>query len=76
MTRRQRWMQDALRQAARRNPDANAEQLAESAADILDGWERDAAEEHQHDGIEDTPCIESCDFWGTGEGRYHGVIGG
>lgn len=23
---------------------------------------------------EDTPCVQSADIWGTGEGRYHGLI--
>lgn len=23
----------------------------------------------------DTPCIQSANFWGTGEGQFHGVIG-
>lgn len=27
------------------------------------------------ENIEDTPCVESADIWGTGEGRYHGIIG-
>jgi hypothetical protein len=70
-----RAMQLALRDAARRNPDADAEQLAESAADILEDWARDAAHDRELCGEpEDSPCIESCDVWGTGEGRYHGVI--
>jgi hypothetical protein len=34
-------------------------------------WEREAAE---YDTPEDSPSLESCDRWGTGEGRYHGVI--
>lgn len=25
-------------------------------------------------GPEDTPCIQSADTWGTGEGQFHGVI--
>lgn len=36
--------------------------------------EYDAACERAELGIpEDTPCIQSADLWGTGEGRYHGV---
>lgn len=43
--------------------DELAEQYAEQA------YERETFGEP-----EDTPCVQSCDFWGTGEGRYHGVI--
>jgi hypothetical protein len=66
--------QRALALAARRNPDATAEELMESAVDIIMDWRRDDAEEREHRGVEDSPCLQSCDFWGTGEGRYHGVI--
>lgn len=24
---------------------------------------------------EDTPCLQSADLWGTGEGAHHGIIG-
>lgn len=37
--------------------------------------QRDAAEERElFGGPEDTPCIQSADLWGMGEGRHHGVI--
>ena len=40
------------------------------------GRDREAAEEREAFGYpEDTPSLQSCDMWGTGEGRYHGVIG-
>lgn len=77
-------MQRALRQAARNldrirlegEPPATAEELAEEAQEVLARWEEEAAHEcEQFGGPEDTPCLQSCDLWGTGEGRYHGVIG-
>lgn len=59
--------------AARRNPDALPDELDEIARDVLADWEAEAAHEREVNGIEDTPCLESCDE-GTGEGRYHGRI--
>lgn len=39
------------------------------------GAQRDVAEERElFGGSEDTPCIQTAGLWGTGEGRYHGVI--
>lgn len=53
-----------------------AEFVADWLADALAEAERDAAEYREQFGYpEDTPCIQSADFWGTGEGRFHGVIG-
>lgn len=67
----------ALAAAARRNPTAPPEDLLEWAADILDDWECDAAHDREVFGEpEDTPALQSADLWGTGEGRYHGIIGG
>lgn len=44
--------------------------------DQLAEWEIDAAQDRELRGApEETPCIQSADLWGTGEGRYHGVIG-
>lgn len=31
-------------------------------------------EEEEFEGIEDSPCLQNCDDWGTGEGAYHGRI--
>lgn len=44
--------------------------LDEEANHIVDDWYADATEEFR----EDTPCVEHCDDWGTGEGRFHGRI--
>ena len=45
-----------------------ADELFEEAADL--------AESRELCGYpQDTPCLQSCDMWGTGEGRFHGVIG-
>ncbi len=65
-------MAAAIRAAARRNPGATAAELADEAIEILNEWRADAA--HERESIEDTPRLESCDRWGTGEGRYHGVV--
>lgn len=66
----------ALHEAARRHPDATAEQLADAAADILTDWQReDALDRELYGEPDDTPCIESvADVTGGEEGRYHGVI--
>jgi hypothetical protein len=67
-----RAMARALRVAAENNPGAAPEEIAEVASDLFHDWMEDAARERE--SIEDTPCLESCDQWGAGEGRYHGVI--
>lgn len=37
--------------------------------------EQQAAEDREmFGGPEDTPCIQSADLWGTGEGQFHGVV--
>jgi hypothetical protein len=64
----------AMAYAKRRNPDATAEELQEIAADVLHEWNVEDALEREERGVEDTPCLESCDT-GSGEGRWHGVIG-
>lgn len=36
---------------------------------------RELAEHRELHGYpDDTPCIQSCNDWGTGEGQYHGRI--
>lgn len=43
--------------------------------EALQAAEQEAAEDREmFGGPEDSPCIQSADFWGTGEGQYHGVI--
>ena len=44
--------------------------LDEEVEHLVEDWYADATEEFR----EDSPCLQSCDMWGTGEGRYHGVI--
>jgi hypothetical protein len=45
-------------------------------SDGLADAEYEAAEEREAFGLpEDTPSLQSADLWGTGEGRYHGIIG-
>lgn len=63
---------DAVRQDY---PDMTVDELRDEAADMLAGWEAERADHVMLFGApEDTPCLQSADLWGTGEGRYHGVI--
>ena len=49
--------------------------VADWVAEALAHAEREAAEDREIYGHpEDTPCLQSCDMWGTGEGQFHGVI--
>lgn len=44
-------------------------------ADGIADAEYELACERQAFGeTEDTPCIQSADIWGTGEGQYHGMM--
>jgi hypothetical protein len=67
-----RAMMKALDIARLDNPGASPDEIQEIATDLFHDWTEEAARERE--GIEDTPCLESCDT-GTGEGRWHGVIG-
>lgn len=50
--------------------------VSDWVADAISEAQKQAAEERELYGTpEDTPCVQSADLWGTGEGRYHGVIG-
>jgi hypothetical protein len=58
------------------NESFDDDDVAERAAELLDEWACEAAEDREmHGEPEDTPCIQSADLWGTGEGQYHGLIG-
>lgn len=47
----------------------------EAVLDEVRDAEYDAACERDAFGApEDSPCLQSADAWGTGEGRHHGVI--
>lgn len=74
-----------LAQRARIEADVRANALDDDTeADILAAIEDaildeeyeaacERAEDFELNGYpEDTPCIQSCDDWGTGEGQYHG----
>lgn len=66
----------ALKEAQRQNPDLSGADLDEAVDEVLLDWAAEAAHDREVYGEpDDTPCLESCDQWGTGEGRYHGVIG-
>lgn len=50
--------------------------IEEWVSDSLRDCERESSEDRDFYGIpEDTPCMQNADLWGTGEGRYHGLIG-
>jgi hypothetical protein len=52
---------------------ATEDEIAEEMEDVLFDWAADAALDRELYGEPGaTPCIQSCDTWGTGEGRYHG----
>ncbi|WP_176331495.1 hypothetical protein [Burkholderia vietnamiensis] len=69
---------EAVRRLERQFP---GQQFAESEVDeetddVLLDWQQEAAVDREMLGEpEDTPSIQSADIWGTGEGRYHGLIG-
>jgi hypothetical protein len=45
----------------------------DAVADAVSDAEHDAACEREAFGCpEDSPCLASCNDWGTGEGQYHG----
>ncbi len=49
--------------------------IEERVRDGMAEAERQQAEDRERFGYpEDTPCVQSCDFYGTGEGQYHGVL--
>ncbi|MEO5672491.1 MAG: hypothetical protein ABIR26_17525 [Ramlibacter sp.] len=55
-------------------------------AAFIEAWVHDGMQDAEYEAAcdreafgavspEDTPCLQSCDFWGTGEGAHHGIIG-
>ena len=57
-------------------PDTDPADVESAIQEQICEWGIDAAEHREIYGTaEDSPSIEHCDRWGTGEGRYHGVIG-
>ena len=65
----------AIVEARRKYGDMDAADLADALSEIIDDWNAEASYERETFGEpEDTPCIENCDDWGTGEGRFHGRI--
>lgn len=59
----------------RRSPDIDPDLLEEEIDQLLDDWRVESAQDRDLYGEpEDTPTVENCDDWGTGEGRYHGRI--
>lgn len=69
-----RALAEAQREVLRFGPIEQADDcIADLAADLLYDWECEAAEDREmHGEPEDSPCLQSCDDWGSGEGRFHG----
>ena len=42
--------------------------------EVTDAQADAAAEREMYGGPEDTATVQSADIWGTGEGRYHGLM--
>lgn len=59
----------------RHSPNIDPDLLEKEIDAVLDDWRADVAHDREVFGEpEDTPCVENCDDWGTGEGAYHGRI--
>ncbi|OXS89471.1 hypothetical protein [Pandoraea apista] len=61
-------------------PDDSEADIQEMIEDAIEEELRAEAHDREEDlamfgSPEDTPCIQSADIWGTGEGQYHGFIG-
>lgn len=66
-----------MRNSACEHPTEAAFQAAVDIAteEEIQEAQADAAFERDLYGIpEDSPCLQSADLWGTGEGQYHGII--
>ena len=57
-----------------RYPDITVDELDDEVQDVLADWAADASEDAELRNAEDSPCVQSADLWGTGEGAYHGII--
>ena len=65
----------AREQVLRRSPNIDPDLLEEEIDAVLEDWAGDVAHDLSVFGEpEDTPSVENCDDWGTGEGQYHGRI--
>ncbi|ALS62293.1 hypothetical protein [Pandoraea norimbergensis] len=61
-------------------PEDSEADIQEMIEDAIEEELRAEAHDREEDlamfgSPEDTPCIQSADIWGTGEGQYHGFIG-
>jgi len=61
---------------AQQYPDAPPDLQARIVEEYIDAELRMEAVDYaeRRDELEATECVESCDFWRTGEGQYHGII--
>ena len=73
IARRARIVAQIEREFADALPEERAEYVEEAIEEELLMEAQDRVERLEQ--IEDTPCIQSANIWGTGEGQYHGIIG-
>ena len=61
----------------RSRPELTEEERLELVEEAIEEELRMEAEDRAEyaETSEDSPCIQSANLWGTGEGRYHGIIG-
>lgn len=71
--RRARIVAQIERKFPNETPETRAEYVEETIEEELQ-MEAEGRAEYV-ETIEDSPCIQSADLWGTGEGRFHGIIG-
>ena len=72
IARRARIVAQINRQFADSTPADRAEFVEETIEEELQMEAQDRAE--YLETIEDSPCLQSANIWGTGEGQFHGVI--
>lgn len=71
----EREMRASAYEGEHANEAAFQEAVDAAVSDEVSEAEYAAACDRAEMGIsEDSPCIQSADLWGTGEGRYHGVL--
>jgi hypothetical protein len=71
----EREMRESTYEGEYASEEAFQRAVNDAVADAVSDAEYDAACEREAFGYpEDTPCLQSADLWGTGEGQYHGVI--
>lgn len=64
-------------QIAREFPASTEEDRAQYVEEAIEEeLQMEAEDRAEHlESIEDSPSLQSANLWGTGEGKYHGIIG-